>query len=279
MERISKDLTAALVDNEIHDGALKNQLIQQMKDDVDLNYDFMVQSLVKNLIRDKVHFQTTPNNIRHLILSKIQPKEFKVSNKLSSFIAFFSRPALSFVTLIIIVIAVILIIMNRPGPVDFKDFAIEQLGQDNMFVQATNNFRSIVEGKLEPQLVSSNPDEIKNFFWSSGVKYSTIVPEMTRWDLLGAVVSEDKGEKFAHHVYANKEGELVYLFQVDQSYLKSHEIIQLTDDLLSYIDEGNCYTTLKDSYSTLMAKSELNIYAVVSNASLEDISQYFCGLN
>lgn len=276
---IRKDLTAALVDNEIHDESLKNQLVSKIETDADLRYDYMVQNLVKTLIKEKVSYQSVPEKVRNKVLKKIQPKELKSKSSSSLFAGFFSRPALSFATVILIVLAALLILINRPEVTEPKDFALEQLGDDNMFVQAKNNFNSILEGKLAPQLVSSNPSEIKNFFVSSGVKYSTIVPEMPKWDLLGAVVSEDRGEKFAHHVYANPEGEIVYLFQVEESYLQTHEIIKLTDDLLAYLDEGNCYRTLTDNYSTIMAKAGSNIYAVVSNASLEDISQSFCALN
>lgn len=279
MEKISKDLTAALVDNEIFDESLKNQLVSRMETDADLRYDFMVQNLVKNLIRDKVRYKATPEKVRQKVINKIKPKELRLESGIGFFSGLFSRPAVSFATAVIVVLSVILIILNRPGIVEQKDFAIEQFGEDNMFVQARNNFQSIVEGKLAPQLTSSNPDEIKNFFESSGVKYSTLVPEMPKWNLLGAVVSEDRGEKFAHHVYANNEGELVYLFQVDENYLHSHEIIRITDDLLNFLEQGNCYKTQQDNYVTLMAKSENNIYAVVSNASLVDISQNFCSLN
>lgn len=53
MDEIRKDLTAALVDNELHDEGLKSQLVSRMETDADLKYDYKVQSLVKNLIREK----------------------------------------------------------------------------------------------------------------------------------------------------------------------------------------------------------------------------------
>lgn len=279
MEKYSKDITAALVDNELHDKSLKDQLFAEMESDADLRYEYMVQNLVKTLVREKVKYQATPENIKTEIVNKILPKNLSENSRASLFAGFFTRPALSFATVILILVAVSLLLINRPGDIVTPDFAIEQLGEKNMFVQAKNNFRSILEGELSPQLVSSDPQEIKNFFSSSGVKYSTLIPEITRWDLLGAVVSEDQGEKFAHHVYANEEGEIVYLFQVAESYLESSEIIDLTDDLLDYLDKGNCYTSLADNYSTLIVKADNNIFTVVSNASLEDISQSFCGIN
>ncbi len=148
MESISKDLTSALVDNELHDEALKNQLVSQMETDADLRYDYMVQSLVKKLIKEKVRFHKTPNKVNKKVLKKIQPKEIKSESGIPFFTGLFSRPAFSFSTAIIIVLAVVLIIMNRPGIVEPKDFAIEQLGEDNMFVQARNNFQNIIEGRL-----------------------------------------------------------------------------------------------------------------------------------
>jgi hypothetical protein len=147
-----------------------------------------------------------------------------------------------------------------------------------MFVQAKNNFNSITEGKLVPQLTSQNADEIKNFFNEQGVKYSTLVPNIADWNLLGAVVSEDHGEKFAHHVYVGKKGELAYLFQVDESYLYDHEIISLSEDLIKYLDEGNCYSYNSEGSVTLFTKMDNNICAIVSNGSPKEIENLFCSL-
>ena len=147
-----------------------------------------------------------------------------------------------------------------------------------MFVQAKNNFNSILEGKLTPQLTSTSPEEIKSFFDKSGVKYSTMVPRIAEWSLLGAVVSEDKNEKFAHHVHVGKKGELAYLFQVDESYLYSHDIISLSDDLIKYLDEGNCYSSISKGSVTLFTKLNNNICAIVSNGNPKEIESTFCSL-
>jgi len=147
-----------------------------------------------------------------------------------------------------------------------------------MFIQAKNNFNSILSGKLAPQLTSANSEEIKNFFSTKGVKYSASVPNLKDWKLLGAVVSEDKGEKFAHHVYVGKNGELAYLFQVDESYISTHAIVTLSDDLVKYLDAGNCYTSEADGSVTLFTKLDNNICAIVSNGNPREIEKSFCSL-
>lgn len=278
MMEITKDMITALVDGEITDANVKQELFSKIESDKEFAIDFKMQTLVKNLIKEKVVFQKTPDKVKAKILKSIGSTTKVESVNKSFFSGLFEKPAFSFATAFVVVLAIVLIIINRPVDIENKDFAIEQLGSDNMFVQAQNNFNSILQGKLAPQLASSSADEIKNFFNDSGVKYSTSVPNVLDWNLLGAVVSEDKGEKFAHHVYVDKEGKLAYLFQVDESYLNSHEIISLSDDLIKYLDEGNCYTSVTDSSVTLFTKIENNICAVVSNANPKQVQELFCSI-
>lgn len=276
---MNKELITAFVDNEIKDKIEKDEIWNAIKSDKDLEIEYKIQFLVKNLIREKVKVKPTPEDIRAKILKSIRSEEIKtVKNKF--FLGdFFGRPAFTFATAVVIIFAVILIILNRPEPIEYRNFALEQHGSNNMFVQAKNNFQSIIQGKLTPQLTSSNPEEIKEFFSKSGVKYSTLVPNLSDWNLVGAVVSEDGGEKFAHHVYADDAGKIIYLFQVEESYLQSHKIVTLSNDLLSYLDQGNCYTEVSDGNVTLLTKVEENICAIVSNEDLAVLENTFCSMN
>ena len=278
MMEMTIDMITALVDGEITDANVRQALFSKIGSDKDFAIDYKMQSLVKNLIKEKVVIQKTPDKVKAKILKSIGSTTKVESGNRSFFSELFEKPSFSFATAFVVVLALVLIIINRPVDIENKDFAVEQLGSDNMFVQAQNNFNSILQGKLAPQLASKSADEIKNFFESNGVKYSTSVPNVLDWNLLGAVVSEDKGEKFAHHVYVDKEGKLAYLFQVDESYLNHHEIISLSDDLIKYLDEGNCYTSVTDSSVTLFTKVKNNICAVVSNANPKEIEKTFCSL-
>ena len=278
MMDMKKDIVTALVDGEITDTTLKKEILDKIESDNDFAIEYKVQSLIKNLVKEKVVFQKTPDKVRVKILRSIGSDTKKISAKKSFLSDLFEKPSFSFATAFVVILAIVLIILNRPGTVEKKDFAIEQMGNDNMFVQAKNNFNSILEGKLIPQLTSTNPEEIKNFFDDSGVKYSTMVPRIAEWSLLGAVVSEDKSEKFAHHVYVGKKGELAYLFQVDESYLYSHEIISLSDDLIKYLDEGNCYSSASNGSVIIFTKLDNNICAIVSNGNPKEIENTFCSL-
>lgn len=277
MIEMNKDIITAFVDGEITDEKVRSELLSLFSFDKEFAIDYKMQSLVKSLIKEKLVYHKTPDRTRAKILRSIGSKT-TVKSGTSIFETIFYKPAFSFATAFVVILAVILIIVNRPGVIEKKDYSIEQLGDKNMFVQAKNNFNSIITGKLAPQLTSENAVDIKNFFINNGVKYTTSVPAIKDWALLGAVVSEDKGEKFAHHVYTSKNGQLAYLFQVDESYLYSSDIISLSSDLIKYLDDGNCYSTVSEGSVTLFTKVENNIFAVVSNSSQKEIEKLFCSL-
>jgi hypothetical protein len=275
---MNKDIISAYIDGEVKDKLLEKEILLRINSDKDFAVEYRLHSLVKTLVKDKVAFKQTPVKVKAKILKSIGSSTKVQSTNKSFFADLFEKPAFSFATAFVVILSIALIIINRPDLVEKKDFAIEQLGSKNMFVQAKSNFNSILLGKLTPQLTSANSDEIKDFFVSNGVKYSTLVPDINNWNLLGAVVSEDKGEKFAHHVYVSKKGELAYLFQVDESYLSSNEIITLSADFIKYLDEGNCYTSVTDSSVTLFTKMDHNICAIVSNGNPKDVEKTFCSL-
>jgi hypothetical protein len=177
-----------------------------------------------------------------------------------------------------LILVAVIVILNQNSKNEIPDLAAEQYGSENMFVQASSNFNSILSGKLAPQIVTDDADNIKKFFTANGVKYSAHIPKCEKWKILGAVVSEAGGEKFAHHVYANDKGKLVYLFQVDESYLNKSEVIKLSEHMMKYLDEGNCYIIVKNDQTTLMRKMDNNICAIVSNASKTEIENLFCSL-
>lgn len=277
MAEFRKDIITELVDGEIQDPILKQEIISKIESDESLKIDYKAQLLIKNLVKEKVAWRTTPNKVKAKVLRRINSKT-KVKGAGSIFTNIFEKPAFTFATAFVIIFAVILIIMNRSSLIEKRNFAKEQQGSTNMFVQAKNNFNSIIDGKLAPQLTSENSSEINSFFKTKGVKYSTTVPEIKNWKLVGAVVSEDRGEKFAHHVYVNEQGKLAYLYQVDETYLYSNEIISLSEDLVKYLDEGNCYSTASDGSTTLFTKVDNNIFAIVSNDDQKKVEKDFCSL-
>jgi hypothetical protein len=270
---------AALVDGEIKDSTEENKLRAQIENNPELQFEYYVQRSIKTLVSERLKLNPAPAKVRKKLERKISP-EYK-SRFVFNFLPeiFISRPLIVWGSSIVLVLAVILIILNRTPQSEYKNFVPEQSGSDNMFIQARQNFEKILTGKLTPQIASDNPEKIKKFFTDQGVSYPTYIPEINGWKLIGAVVSEDHGKKFAHHVYSTENGKLVYLFQVDEEDIKKYNYLTLTKDLISYLDSGNCYESTENGRVTLMTKLNKNILAVVSNSSKDEIENNLCQIN
>lgn len=268
----------ALIDGELADESKEAEVKKLIEVNPDLQREYEILHFTKSLVQRNCKFQSTPEKLKQKIIKKIKPVENPLPQPLEFLKNVFSQPVFAISGAIALILIAVIVVLNQSSKIEISDLAAEQYGSENMFIQASSNFNSILTGKLAPQIVTDDADNIKKFFSANGVKYSTQIPKCEQWKILGAVVSEAGGEKFAHHVYSNDKGKLIYLFQVDESCLNKSEVIRLSEHMMEYLDEGNCYITIKDDRTTLMKKMDNNICAIVSNASKVEIENLFCAL-
>jgi hypothetical protein len=269
----------ALIDSEITDEAERTQVKKLIETDPDLKREHEILLLTKSIVQQNCKFRSVPEKLKQKIIKEIKPVENRIPKPLQFLQNIFSKPALAISGALALILIALILILNQKSTTDMPDLSAEQYGAENMFIQASNNFNSILTGKLTPQILTDNAENIKQFFLNNGVKYSTNIPTVKHWKILGAVVSEAGGEKFAHHVYSNDKGELIYLFQVDEGCLNKGKVINLSKKMMKYLNEGKCYMSTKEECTMLMKKMDCNICAIVSNASKTEIENIFCSLN
>jgi hypothetical protein len=267
-----------LIDGEITDASQEAVIKLQIESNPELKREYEILRFTKSLVQQKCTFHSTPEKLKQKIVKKIKPVESTLPNPLRYFQDIFSKPAYAISGALALILVAVILVISQSSKKEIPNLADEQYGNENMFVQASSNFNSILTGKLAPQIVTDDAESIKQFFSANGVKYSTKIPACENWKILGAVVSEAGGEKFAHHVYSNKEGKLIYLFQVDEACLNKAEKIKLSKKMMEYLDEGNCFISTKDNFTTLMRKMDHNVCAIVSNAPRTEIENLFCSL-
>lgn len=267
----------AFIDGELTVESEIAEIKKLIDSDPEFKREYDILRFTKSLVQNKCVLRPSPEKLKRRINRKIRPAENFLQKPLRFIRDIYYEPAYAFTGAATVVIIAVLLLLNQNRMSDL-DLAAEQSGTENMFIQASSNFNSILAGKLAPQLVTEDAEKIKSFFAASGVKYATQIPDCKNWKILGAVVSEAAGEKFAHHVYSNDEGRLVYLFQVDESYLNKSEAIKLSDNMIKYLDEGKCYFSANNGQTILMKKMDDNICAIVSNAPKTEIENLFCSL-
>ncbi len=272
-----ENLITAFVDNEITDAGQKNEIELLIQSETSAAYEFNVQSLMKNIVQTKCPVTPISLKNKNKIIRRLKAENIPSLKSILFIENLFARPVFSYgIAAVILVLLMYWVFTPVDLIPDYVEIAAKQQGEFNLFLQANNNFNSITEGRLEPQIISGNPEVIQNFFVEQGVNYTTFIPLFKEWNLLGAVVSEDKGEKFAHHVYANEEGKIVYVYQVEEHFIVNEQVLTLTNEMINVLNNEGCFKISKNNVTTIITKIENNICAIVSNENIAILESNFC---
>jgi hypothetical protein len=238
----------------------RSEIKNRIENDPRLNFEYQIQYSMKNLVSKRIDRAKTPAYLINNIVSKTIESDQKnnFNNVFESVKNFFLTPKYSLaIATAMLIFTVVYSIFNFTPNLN-NSFP-------NLFTQAEQNFSNIVLGELKPQILCDNSSEVQEFFKSEGVAYSTLVPEFREWDLIGAVVSEEKGQKLAHHVYADNNGHLIYLYQVNEDHLTSNKLVELSPEMLTNLNSRGVVKFKAENHSTFLFKHQQNVFALVSN--------------
>ena len=268
----TKELISAYLDNEIKSQEELNAFKEEIESDPSLEFDLKSELLTKRIVKKTVK-KTTPAKVKRDIVERLSRERVTPVKRNSLVAKIYSQRFITYSTVGIVLLALLLLLINRP---DLTSSNIsEQTGNNNMLMLARSHFEHFLKGTSKIQFVSDNPEEIKNFFQAQGVKYATLIPKYNNYSLAGAFVSEHNGEKFAHHIYTTKNGKFIYIFQVHEKYFEGDSIIQLSEDLLNYLRNGNKYISRQSNFVTVLKKQDNNVLALVSNSTDEELPDNF----
>lgn len=270
MSRDIRFSITALVDGEINDQQEAEKLRSIISADKELAVEYEVQSAIKKTVRSRCAFHPCPEDVKKRILNEI-----KRSGGQKKTTVLYPRFTISAAAAAVILIGFFILNSLTAS----ENLIALQSGDNNMIVQAVTNFSSIKAGKLTPQIVTADAEKIQSFFAEKGVVYATAIPAVKGCSLLGGVVSEDRGEKLAHHVYADPEGKLIYVFQADEAHFLLKKTLALSDELWEKLESENAYFAERDNYSLAVFRSGRNISTIVSDQKLatlkEELSSYY----
>ncbi len=274
MDDINCNDISSLIDGEINDTKQEKELIEKIKKDKKFKFEFLTHKLLKKTLRDKITTASLSVDQKDDILNKIRPKQ-KQNYFLSKLSIIKTKQFVAFSTFAVIFIAFALLIVNGPSINNETNIALEGGRSQNMFVQAVDNFQNIVSGKMPIQMYSNDPKKIQDFFKANGVIYPIKISTVENCDLVGGFVSNYNGVKFAHYVYKDKLGNLLYMFQVDENYFKTNPKLFITNDLYQYLQNGNQYRLYLGNLLTIMTKDSNNICALISNLPEEELPEKY----
>lgn len=263
------------IDNEIKDISVVRRIKKLIEENSSVRAEYLQQTAVKNLLHKRFSATKAPeylvNNIRNQIFQPIPSKE---KYDFFQFIQYFFKAKYAFALLVIVSFFMMVSIPFIPK-LSPESLLSQQKGDNNMLIQTHSNFHKIVDGELKIQYTTSNSKSIANFFETNGVSYSTIIPECPSWKVAGAIISETDGEKLAHTIFRNDKNEILYLYQANESLIKQKLLVNISDDLLQYINDGKLLKVNDRDCQIIMMKYKNNIIAIASNAITSNLENSF----
>jgi len=273
---ILEDITA-LADKEIRDKSREKVLFELIRNDEEVGLEYEIQTGIKSLMRERFASGTCPTVLMQKITStlKNETRSRKKYNLFSSgyFGAFSNHPVIAFATVLLVLGFAYL--YSDTFSDQASDLIKLQSGENNMYVQASANFSSIISGKLLPQLSSSDIEENKKFLHDSGVEYLPDLPTPHLWKLSGSVVSECSGRKYAHNVYSGGGNQIIYLFQAENVSCSNKNELNLSRDLIDYL-AGHSYLKVTDGENcSYIWQNNDKIFMLFANFDKEELPSEF----
>lgn len=192
-------------------------------------------------------------------------------NLLATILSIIRQPrfALPFgITLAVASVVVVLLTQTSLEPVSHST----SVGVD-VYNTSYSNFSKIIDGSLEPAVVTSNIEELKQFFRREGVEYQVFFPKI-RAQLVGGMVSKHNGLSFAHLVYKSGPS-YVYIFEVDDQSVETN-IAWFPSEVVLDMKNSRWHWEERPNVGTMFVwKSNSIVCSAVSDMATQDFSALF----
>jgi hypothetical protein len=124
------------------------------------------------------------------------------------------------------------------------------IGKD-VIRQSVSNFHGVLNGSIRPQIVSSEPEELKGFF-TGKTEFPVLVPAMGEWMLVGGVVNEHAGNRLAHVVYRHDDT-IMYMYQVCWETVQKGEQLDMSAVVREDLLHSGWYTGVEPDGEAIIA--------------------------
>jgi RNA polymerase sigma-70 factor (ECF subfamily) len=212
---------------------LQNDKVGLLKNEIEY------QSFVKNMIAKNISIQSVREVIKLKLVNKYA-SELKDEIKKTSSPE--RRSIVRVATFAMVILLTILILLFRPTLENPAEYAAQQIGEDNIFVQLKNNYSLFVDGNSDSDLIIGDESKIKEFLSTADLKYKSIFPKFTGWDIESLFITSYKDVRLTNLIFNNEAGRNLYLYLVPLQFLEQGKIFQLTPELMEYLNSYNCYS-------------------------------------
>ena len=217
-----------------------------------LKQEIESQRIIKQIIDENIKTEPLRSVIKFKIAKKYAPE---LKDKLRNEVSLERRGLVVGATVAMIVLIAVLIFIFKPAIVNPGEFAEQQSGEDNIFIQLQNNYSLFNQELFNESLILDDAESLNALLSSSGSGNETILISLPGWNLKGFVLTEFKGHKLVNLFYENGNGKILYSYLVPLNLIEETHTFKLTRNLLEYLELGNCYSSRKANTVYLLKRS------------------------
>jgi RNA polymerase sigma-70 factor (ECF subfamily) len=231
------------------------------------------QKFIKSFLDEHLKLQQVRDAVYFRIIKKFAPDhKFEIKKKNIG-----EKKGLVVIsTIAMFILIAILITITKPPGLSPKEIAAEQLGEDNIFIQLTNNHSLFTEGKFTKDIIWGDEEYLSKYLESSGFENKPVFFNYKAWNIEGCFTTEFKGKKLANYLYKNADGKFLYIYQVPSFMVEGNNILKLSENLLDFLNSGKCFSNRKGETVYLLKKSTENIFGFAIAKQNRDLMVEIC---
>ncbi len=225
--------------------------------------EYESELVTKMVVKGKARMVRTPDALMKRIaleLGNEQGASFPVTTRWwqQLFNRPYVKPALAFGVACIAVI----LLLKSPNVTSPKS--------SDFIIQSLDNYNSVVKGDIKPQLASSVPENLLDFF-TGKTDFPVILPKMKDCRLVGGVSNEYSGMMLAHVMY-KLDADMICMSQTCWEKVVKGEKISLPQEVKDELQRTGWFTkSYSDGSTVVLWTKGRTLCAAVARMSKEDL--------
>jgi anti-sigma factor RsiW len=270
--REALEYASAAVDGEL-DAGKRKEFDDHITGCSSCRSEFEIETMTKRIVGGTLHFARAPEHLRDGILQHVYAETpSPVAEGLHIRVFFqnllakpFVKPTLALAVLVVVILYGITVLMHREP--EALPTAAHQV---DMIDQAVQHYSNYMRGGVKLQLVSSNHDEVKNFF-KDKVNFEVYVPDVESSSLVGGTLCEHEGVKFLNLVYRRGD-KVIYFYMGCSKQMKANGRVGLSAAAEADLKETGWYfDTTRVNCNVAVWKVEDNVCSVLADMGKEEL--------
>jgi len=242
-------------------------------DKTKFNIEIEIQQYVKGLLEKYISTQPIREAIKEKIIKKFAPHLKKEMNNGNSP----GRKSLVMVaTIVMFVLAVVLILLNRPKIINPMKLAGEQQGENNVLIQLEKNYYSFINDRFDSLMIRVDPETINNNLEKVSPENEPIFLILRGWNPANYFITKFKDQNLINIIYKNESGAILVTSQIPLDIIGEDKTFNLTNDLFGYLKSENCFVSRQGEISFLLKILGRNVLGVAGENLDKDVLIAIC---